>query len=57
MIKLTNKPANGSGLLAIFCDLDPKDQKEFYPWLVNEMFPARLKIGFNSCASFKFPVI
>ena len=27
MIKLTDKPANGSGLLAIFCDLDPKDQK------------------------------
>ena len=53
MIKLTNKPANGSGLLAIFCDLDPKDQIEFHPWLVNEMFPARLKIGFNSCASFE----
>ena len=53
MIKLTNKPANGSGLLAIFCDLDPKDQIEFHPWLVNEMFPARLKIGFYSCASFE----
>ena len=53
MIKLTNKPANGSGLLAIFCDLDPKDHKEFHPWLLNEMFPARLKIGFNSCASFE----
>ena len=53
MIKLTNKPANGSGLLAIFCDLDPKDQKEFHPWLLNEMFPARLKIGFISCASFE----
>ena len=53
MIKLTNKPANGSGLLAIFCDLDPKEQIEFHPWLLNEMFPARLKIGFNSCASFE----
>ena len=53
MIKLTYIPANGSGLLAIFCDLDPKDQKEFHPWLLNEMFPARLKIGFNSCASFE----
>ena len=53
MIKLTDKPANGSGLLAIFCDLNPKDQKEFHPWLMNEMFPARLKIGFNSCASFE----
>ena len=53
MIKLTNKPINGSGLLAIFCDLNHKDQKEFYPWLLKEMFPARLKIGFNSCASFE----
>ena len=53
MAKLTSKPANGSGLLAIFCDLDPKDQKEFHPWLLKEMFPARLKIGFNSCASFE----
>ena len=53
MIKCTNKPLNGSGLLAIFCDLDYKDQKEFHPWLLNEMFPARLKIGFNSCACFE----
>lgn len=53
MLKLTNKPINGSGLLAIFCDLVKEDQKEFYPWLLNEMFPARLKIGFNSCASFE----
>ncbi len=53
MLKLTNKPINGSGLLAIFCDLNIEDQKEFHPWLLNEMFPARLKIGFNSCASFE----
>lgn len=53
MLKLTNKPINGSGLLAIFCDLTIEDQKEFHPWLLNEMFPARLKIGFNSCASFE----
>ena len=53
MKKLINKTKNGSGLLAIFCDLDHKDQKEFHPWLLNEMFPARLKIGFNSCASFE----
>ena len=53
MLKLTNKPINGSGLLAIFCDLNIADQKEFHPWLLNEMFPARLKIGFNSCASFE----
>lgn len=53
MYKLTDKPINGSGLLAIFCNLNEKDQKEFHPWLLNEMFPARLKIGFNSCASFE----
>ncbi len=53
MLKLTNKPINGSGLLAIFCDLVEEDQKEFHPWLLNEMFPARLKIGFDSCASFE----
>ena len=53
MYKLTDKPINGSGLLAIFCNLDEGDQKEFHPWLLNEMFPARLKIGFKSCASFE----
>ena len=53
MLKLTNKPINGSGLLAIFCNLNKEDQNEFHPWLLNEMFPARLKIGFNSCASFE----
>jgi len=53
MLKLTNKPINGSGLLAIFCNLNEEDQNEFHPWLFNEMFPARLKISFNSCASFE----
>lgn len=53
MLKLTNKAINGSGLLAIFCNLNQKDQNEFHAWLLNEMFPARLKIGFNSCASFE----
>ena len=53
MYKLTDKPINGSGLLAIFCNLNKEDQIEFHPWLLNEMFPARLKIGFNSCASFE----
>jgi hypothetical protein len=53
MYELTDKPINGSGLLAIFCNLNEEDQKEFHPWLLNEMFPARLKIGFNSCASFE----
>jgi len=53
MLKLTNKPINGSGLLAIFCNLNEEDQNEFHPWLLNEMFPARLKISFNSCASFE----
>ncbi len=53
MLKLTSKPINGSGLLAIFCDLNIEEQIEFHPWLLNEMFPARLKIGFNSCSGFE----
>ena len=39
-------------MLAIFCDLTIKDQADFRPWLDEEMFPARLKIGFKNCGSF-----
>lgn len=42
----------GTGLLAIFCDLDAPDQADFRPWLVEDMFPPRLEIGFTSCASY-----
>jgi len=52
MLKLSQIPNNGSSMLAIFCDLDAKDQTDFRPWLAEDMFPARLNIGFNNCASF-----
>lgn len=53
MSVLQENPSSGSGLLAIFCDLTTEDQLEFYPWLTEEMFPARRNIGFKSCASFR----
>ena len=49
---LNDTARSGTGLLAIYCDLAPKDQADFRPWLVEDMFPARMKIGFNGCASF-----
>jgi len=42
----------GLGLLAIFCDLEARWHGEFREWLVEEMFPARLEIGFCCCASY-----
>jgi len=42
----------GTGLLAIFCDLESRWREEFRPWLREEMFPARLGIGFRACASY-----
>ena len=52
MRKVSDMPNNGSAMLAIFCDLSPEDQSQFRPWLVEDMFPARLQIGFSNCASF-----
>jgi hypothetical protein len=49
---LKDIPQTGSGMLAIFCDLAIEDQAEFRPWLTEDMFPARVGIGFNACASF-----
>ena len=40
------------GVLCIFCDLNSTDKIDFRPWLTEEMFPARINIGFNCCASF-----
>ncbi|MEK6711892.1 MAG: hypothetical protein AABZ64_15090 [Nitrospinota bacterium] len=42
----------GLGLLAIFCDLESRWHQEFRAWLAEEMFPARLDIGFCCCASY-----
>ena len=40
------------GILCIFCDLNESDKEDFRPWLTEDMFPARINIGFNCCASF-----
>ena len=39
-------------MLAVFYDLAKEDQADFRPWLSEDMFLARIKIGFNACASF-----
>ena len=44
--------AGGTGLLAIFVDLDPVDQPGFRPFLAEDMFPPRRKIGFGPAASY-----
>ncbi|MDE0779508.1 MAG: hypothetical protein OSB67_02030 [Alphaproteobacteria bacterium] len=52
MSNLKDSPESGSGLLAIFCDLDEPDRADFRPWLSEDMFPTRNAIGFNTCASY-----
>lgn len=42
----------GTGLLAVYCDLDPEWIADFRPWLAEDMFPAREAIGFGPAASF-----
>lgn len=39
-------------MLAVFTDLDQEDQADFRPWLVEDMFPPRMEIGFIAGASF-----
>ena len=51
-LKLQDTALGGTGLLAIFCDLDAADQADFRPWLIEDMFPPRLEIGFTNCASY-----
>ncbi|NND50455.1 MAG: hypothetical protein HKN60_09420 [Rhizobiales bacterium] len=45
-------PKFGTGLLAVFCDLALEYLDEFRPWLMQEMFPPRMAIGFGPAASF-----
>jgi len=45
-------PHIGTGLLAVFCDLAPEWRSDFRPWLVEDMFPPRVAIGFGPAASF-----
>jgi hypothetical protein len=52
MNKLNDSPQSGSGMLALFCDLKESDQSDFRPWLTEDLFPARVNIGFKNCASF-----
>ena len=52
MLEVNHIPDNGSSMLAVFCDLTIEDQKDFLPWLKEDMFPACLNIGFKSCASY-----
>jgi hypothetical protein len=47
-----NAPSRGTGILAMFVDLDPEPLAEFRPWLVEDMFAARLDIGFHACARY-----
>lgn len=51
-LELRDAALGGTGLLAIFCDLDEADLADFRPWLVEDMFPPRLQIGFTACASY-----
>jgi hypothetical protein len=50
---LQNSPGQGQGMLAIFCDLEEKWHQELRAWLSEDMFPARLNAGFNSCATYR----
>jgi len=52
MPEFSDTASGGTGLLAIFCDLDDVDRADFRPWLTEDMFPARMEIGFNACASY-----
>ena len=42
----------GTGMLAMFVDLDDEWHKEFRTWLQEDMFTARLNLGFHACASY-----
>ena len=50
--RISGKARSGTGLLAVFCDLAPEWRSEFRPWLAEDMFPARMAIGFGPAASF-----
>lgn len=50
--RMDNGPTRGTGMLAMFVDLEPKWHQEFREWLTRDMFAARLKIGFHACASY-----
>lgn len=43
---------SGTGLLTVFCDIASEWQGDFRPWLIEDMFPPRVAIGFGPAASF-----
>ena len=49
---IENGPTRGTGMLAMFVDLDDSYHGEFWDWLTRDMFTARLDIGFHACASY-----
>lgn len=49
---ISARATTGTGMLAIFCDLEPQWHQEFRAWLRDDMFPARMKIGFRASASY-----
>ena len=42
----------GTGMLAMFVNLDQELHAEFRVWLEQDMFTARINIGFEACASY-----
>jgi len=49
---ISNTAQQGTGMLAMFVNLDPGWRDEFRVWLKEDMFTARMKIGFHACASY-----
>jgi hypothetical protein len=49
---ISSHPTTGTGMLAVFCDLEPKWHREFREWLRDDMMPARMRIGFPAAASY-----
>jgi len=49
---ISDKPERGTGMLAMFVDLETQWHEEFRVWLQKDMFRARLEIGFHACASY-----
>ena len=49
---ISNTAQQGTGMLAMFVNLDPRWVDDFRIWLKEDMFPARMNIGFHACASY-----
>ena len=49
---ISNTAQQGTGMLAMFVNLDPRWRDDFRIWLKEDMFSARMNIGFNACASY-----